>query len=150
MMLGLLLTSVIVVAATTVLHAFGTIYWIRYMMRHYSASGGHFSAHNAMPALTGTAVILLTLHLVEVMVWALAYLFILPDSQLDTLEKAVYFSVVTFTTVGYGDITLVDHEWRLLSGIEALNGILLVGWTTAFLFAVFQRSWKGLAHVDHG
>ena len=42
-----------------------------------------------------------------------------------------YFSIVTFTTLGYGDITLADHEWRLLSGIEALNGILLVLMTLA-------------------
>jgi hypothetical protein len=48
--------------------------------------------------------------------------------------------------LGYGDITLVEHEWRLLSGIEALNGILLVGWTTALLFLVVQRSWAIKAH----
>jgi len=48
--------------------------------------------------------------------------------------------------LGYGDITLVEHEWRLLSGIEALNGILLVGWTTALLFLVVRRSWETKAH----
>ena len=93
-----------------------------------------------------TAVVLLTLHLIEVVVWALAYMMVLPDQPFESLEKAVYFSVVTFATLGYGDITLIDHEWRILSGIEALNGVLLVGWTTALLFAVFQRCWKGLTH----
>ena len=58
----------------------------------------------------------------------------------------IYMSFVTLTTLGYGDITLVAHEWRLLSGIEALNGILLVGWTTALLFLVVQRSWATKAH----
>jgi hypothetical protein len=52
--------------------------------------------------------------------------------------------MVSFTTLGYGDITLTDSEWRLLSGIEALDGILLVGWSTALLFIVVQRSWKHL------
>jgi hypothetical protein len=47
---------------------------------------------------------------------------------------------VTFTTLGYGDITL-NSEWRVLSGFEAINGILLVGWTTAFLYAVIRRTW---------
>ena len=61
-------------------------------------------------------------------------------------ERAVYFSIVTFTTLGYGDITLPYEEWRILSGVEALNGILLFGWTTAFLFAVVQRSRSSLAH----
>ncbi|MEA3274251.1 MAG: potassium channel family protein [Pseudomonadota bacterium] len=149
-MLGLLLTTVFLVAVTVAIHAFGTMYWIRFLVCHYADPDGHFSAHNAMPALTWTAVVLLMLHLVEVIVRALAYLFILPGNQLDTVEKAVYFSVVTFTTLGYGDITLIDHEWRVLSGIEALNGIVLVGWTTALLFAVFQRSWRGLARVHRG
>ncbi|MEZ5579160.1 MAG: potassium channel family protein [Candidatus Competibacteraceae bacterium] len=83
------------------------------------------------------------LHVVEVTLWALTYI-LLPGDQLDTFEKSLYFSVVSFTTLGYGDITLTDSEWRLLSGIEALDGILLVGWSTALLFIVVQRSWKHL------
>ena len=59
-------------------------------------------------------------------------------------EAAIYFSFVTFTTLGYGDLTLSDG-WRLLSGIEALNGILLDGWSTAVLFAVVQRIWQSSA-----
>jgi len=43
-----------------------------------------------------------------------------------------------------------NHDWRLLSGIEALNGILLVGWTTAFLFMVVQRSWTTKAPGQDG
>ena len=52
-----------------------------------------------------------------------------------------YFSFVTMTTLGYGDITL-NSDWRILSGLEAIDGILLIGWTTAFLFAVLQRTWN--------
>jgi hypothetical protein len=119
-------------------------------LRRYADPNGDFSARAVLPALTSTAVVLLILHLVEVVIWALAYVLILPGDQLVSFEKAVYFSVVTFTTVGYGDITLIDHDWRVLSGIEGLNGILLVGWTTALLFAVFQRCWKGLVHGRRG
>ena len=50
----------------------------------------------------------------------------------------MYVSLVTFTTLGYGDITL-DLRWRWLSGIEAMNGILLFGWTTATLFWIVQK-----------
>jgi hypothetical protein len=46
--------------------------------------------------------------------------------------------------VGYRDVTLTQEEWRLPSGIEALDGILLVGWSTALLFLVVQRSWRSL------
>jgi hypothetical protein len=145
---ALLLTTVLLVAVTVAIHAFGTVYWIRYLGRHYTGADGTLRAHKALPALTWSAVWLLMLHLVEVIVWALAYLLIMPGEKIATFEEAVYFSVVTFTTLGYGDITLVEHDWRLLSGVEALNGILLVGWSTALLYTVFQRSWKGLAHTQ--
>jgi hypothetical protein len=46
-------------------------------------------------------------------------------TPIGTFEEALYFLIVTFTTVGYGDITLGAEEWRLLSGTEALNGVLL-------------------------
>ena len=143
-MLWLLLTTVLLVAVTVAIHAVGAHFWMSYLIRRYAGPDGYLKAHAALPAVTWTAVVLLMLHLVEVIVWALAYLLVLPGDHLDTFEKAAYFSVVTFTTLGYGDITLIEHEWRLLSGIEALNGILLVGWTTALLFLVVQRSWKGM------
>jgi len=145
-MLALLLITLVLVAVTVAIHAFGTVYWIRHLGRHYTGPDGHFRAHKTLPALTWSAAWLLMLHVAEVVLWAATYLLLMPGEKIATFEEAVYFSVVTFTTLGYGDITLVNHEWRLLSGAEALNGILLVGWSTALLYAVFQRSWKGLAH----
>jgi hypothetical protein len=82
--------------------------------------------------------------MLQVTLWAAVYRWVLPAGGLETFEQALYFSLVTFTTLGYGDITL-GPEWRLLSGIEALNGILLVGWTTALLFAVVQRTWRAMS-----
>jgi hypothetical protein len=61
------------------------------------------------------------------------------------LESDVYFPAVTFTTLGYGDITLSSEQWRVLTGIEALNGVLLLGWSTALLYAVVHRTWSGYA-----
>jgi len=141
-MLELMLVAIFLVVSSVAIHAFGTHYWLRYLVHRYAGHDGNFTSHMALPAVTSTAIVLMMLHVVEVVLWALAYLLFLPGDHLGTFEKAAYFSVVTFTTLGYGDITLVEHEWRLLSGIEALVGILLVGWTTAFLFAVVQRSWK--------
>jgi voltage-gated potassium channel len=141
-MFALLLTILALLAVTVAIHALGTVYWIRHLGRHYVGADGQLKAHKALPALIWSAVGLLSLHIVEVLVWALTYLLVLPGDELTTFEEAVYFSVVTFATLGYGDVTLVDHEWRLLSGAEALNGVLLAGWS-----AVFQRSWKGLVHA---
>jgi len=148
-MLNLALVAFFLVAVTVAIHAFGTTYWMRFLVHRYASHDGDIKARMALPAVTWTAIVLMALHVVEIAVWALAYLLLLPGDILNTFEKATYFSAVTFTTLGYGDITLVDHEWRLLSGVEALVGILLVGWTTAFLFAVVQRSWKNMGY-GHG
>lgn len=142
----ILLISVVMVAATVMIHAFGTTHWVRYAIKHFAGPDGHFKPHKSLPAVTWTAVVLMLLHVVQVTLWALAYRVLLPGDQLDTFGEAMYFSLVTFTTLGYGDITLADEHWRLLSGIEALNGILLVGWTTALLFLVVQKGWG--QHTD--
>lgn len=68
-------------------------------------------------------------HSVGAWVWAAAYIVV---GAFDTLEPALYFSLVTFTTLGYGDITL-NSDWRLLSAINAANGLLAFGLSTAFL-----------------
>lgn len=147
-MLETLLISVLLVAITVLVHAYGTHHWMRYMARRFVGPDGDFRPGKVLTAIISTAVTLLMLHVVEVLIWAVAYRVLTPISSLDTFEKAMYFSVVTFTTLGYGDITLPEQEWRMLSGIEALNGILLVGWTTAFLFAVVQRSWSSTARGE--
>ena len=56
----------------------------------------------------------------------------------DALEPAVYFSLVAFTTLGFGDIIL-EPDWRILSGLIATNGWILFGLSTAFLFEVIAR-----------
>jgi hypothetical protein len=75
------------------------------------------------------------LHLFEISVWAAFYLWqeAMPDWQ-----AALYFSAVTYTTTGYGDLVL-PAEWRLAGGVEALTGILMCGWSTAFFFTVVNR-----------
>lgn len=68
-------------------------------------------------------------HSVGAWIWALSYMVV---GAIDALEPALYFSLVTFTTLGYGDITL-SSDWRLLSAINAANGLLVFGLSTAFL-----------------
>jgi len=71
----------------------------------------------------------------ESTLWASFYVFV---GALATFGDALYFSIVTFTTLGYGDITL-DEPWRVLGAFEAANGIILFGWTTAIIVAAVQR-----------
>ena len=86
------------------------------------------------------AVLLLLIHVSEISIWALAYLQSPFITQIDSFTDAFYFSSVTYTTLGYGDIVL-DDPWRLVCGLEALNGILLCGWSTALLFVHVEHLW---------
>jgi len=94
---------------------------------------------------------LFALHTIEI--WSYAALYALLNSFQD-FEEALYFSTVTYTTIGYGygDLTL-PKPWRVLGAIEGANGIILLGWSTAFFFAVLQwiraleADWA--AHDDH-
>jgi len=78
---------------------------------------------------------IVVLHLVEITAWALVYDWTraMPD-----LASALYFSAVTYTTTGYGDL-LLPQDWRLVGAIEAVTGILMCGWSTGFFFLVVSR-----------
>lgn len=145
-MLRLSLIGSALIAITVMIHAIGTTAWVRYLSRRYFGKFPLSVAHTMM-LLVYTALVVLVMHAVEIVIWAICYQSLVPVSELASFEEAVYFSFVTFTTLGYGDITLSEGE-RLLSGIEALNGIILIGWTTAMIFAVVQHSWRGLSAPD--
>lgn len=82
--------------------------------------------------------LLIVIHAVEISVWALFYWWqkCLPD-----IESAFYFSSVTYTTIGYGDL-LLPLEWRMLGAVEGLTGILMCGLSTAYFFAVVSHMYK--------
>jgi hypothetical protein len=73
---------------------------------------------------------------VNVWIWGIFYRAV---GAFDGMEPSLYFSLVTFTTVGYGDLTL-GADWRLLSGLEAANGFLNFGWSTAFMVELVRRT----------
>lgn len=66
--------------------------------------------------------------------WGAVYLHL---GLFDDLETALYFAIVSFTTVGYGDV-VIDQNWRLLAGLTATNGLLVFGLFTAFLVEVLD------------
>ncbi len=73
----------------------------------------------------------------SIAIWIWAGFFLLIGCS--TLEQSLYFSMVAFTTLGFGDLTL-PQEWRLLSGMIAANGLVLFGLNTAFLIEVLHRT----------
>ncbi|HSG89319.1 MAG TPA: potassium channel family protein [Pseudomonadales bacterium] len=143
-----ILIGSVLIAASVIIHGVGTTWWVRHLAARYVGADGQLLASARLGALIATAILLTGLHLIEVLLWALTYLAVVPAGELESIEAALYFSAVTFTTLGYGDLTLAS-PWRLLSGIEAIDGILLIGWSTALMFAVLQRSWGNLQQIAH-
>ena len=134
------LIGAILIATTVIIHAVGTTFWVRYLATRFTGEDGLVQLNRSLRILVGTGLMLAALHAIQISLWAIVYLNMPYTDEINSFETAVYFSFVTFTTLGYGDITL-SESGRLLSGIQALNGILLVGWSTAVLYAVVQILW---------
>jgi uncharacterized membrane protein len=84
-----------------------------------------------------TAILATILHGIEAGIWAAAYriLAALPDNK-----SALLYSLSAITTYGHSEIYLNTH-WRLMGALEALNGVILLGLTTAFMYGMIQRAW---------
>ncbi|MGR8918030.1 MAG: potassium channel family protein [Gammaproteobacteria bacterium] len=122
---------------TTVVHAGA----MTFLLREYSVTeveGGPVPPRSPLVAVSGAILVMFVASVLEVLLWAVAYLAL---GALEGLERAVYFSMVTFTTLGYGDV-LLDERWRVLGSFEAANGIIMFGWTTAVVIAVVQRVYR--------
>ena len=74
-------------------------------------------------------------HLAQIALWALALLLC---GQISGFERAFYVSAQNYTTLSYGDVLLAER-WRLLGPLEAMNGLLFFGLSTAVLFAVMSH-----------
>mgnify|MGYP000745970897 CR=1 FL=1 len=72
---------------------------------------------------------------ISVWIWGLAFLGL---GLFSATEEAVYFAIVSFTTLGFGDI-LLPQDWRLLSGMASINGLLMIGLQTAMLIEILRR-----------
>ena len=112
------------VVATVVIHAVGIAVLLRAMIRSHALDRSGFRPVTGM--VIGLTCWLILVHLAEIAVWGLFYFW--QGCQPDA-ESAFYFSGVTYTTVGYGDLVL-PKPWRMLTPFEALTGILMCGLST--------------------
>ena len=120
---------------TTFVHAGGTLAALEVLRRPRFLHWGLRRGWTRVFLIASLVLMMFFAALVEVGLWAAAYRFV---GAFPAPEAALYFSTVTYTTLGYGDITLGDN-WRLLSSFQAANGIIMFGWTTALIFAFVQR-----------
>ena len=134
-MIKVLLCALALTAITVLVHAAGTLLSMRRITRLWSAHKDRPGRLRAERLVVGLVSALLLLHLVEALIWAV--FFVLIDA-LPGLEAAAYFSLTSYTTVGYGDVVLLE-PWRLLGPLEAAVGVLMFGWSTGVLVAVLGR-----------
>jgi len=96
----------------------------------------HFNITRTVSALFlfySTLVMLLG-NMIQIGIWALLFYVL---EQFEKYSEAFYHSTVNFTTLGYGDIVMSD-DWKLLGALEAVNGVIMFGLSTGFLFAVLN------------
>ena len=140
------MTGIILIILSVGIHAIGSTLWIRSLKNRLIETRVFIPPGRVVGILITTALFLILLHLAEIVLWSSAYIVIPGIHTIHTFSESLYFSIITYTTLGYGDITL-NEPWRLLSGMEANNGILLFGWSTAMLFAVVQRIWRDIHSI---
>ena len=141
MLIDLLLATGMVVF-TVLTHFFGLLLLIRLL----NVRGHHLRPQESLFGQWLVIVVVVlgifAVHTIEI--WAYALCFWMIGAVGPTFEAALYFSTVTFTTIGYGDIVL-GTQWRVFAAIEAANGLILFGWSTAFLMSL-MRQLRSLEH----
>lgn len=136
-----IIVGLIVIGLTVVIQGYGTICWVHRYDQKRRTQGNDYLRKKGVQLLITTSVFLIFIHLVQAAIWALVFMLLPEVTEFETFEKSMYFSLVTFTTLGYGEITIASGN-RILAGLEAMNGITLIGWSTAFMFAIFQELMK--------
>lgn len=132
------------ISATVIVYLLGTLASFAHLSRVRQRKKGKPGRLASEVQIARVVSVLLLLHLIESGIWAGFYRVsgVLPD-----FETAIYFSITSYTTVGYGDI-LLSPPWRLLGPIEAAVGILMFGWSTGIVVAAITRIYSLQAAGD--
>ena len=133
-MLANLALGRLIISATVIIHTLGLM-TITHLIGHLTDRLRMHGRRSRIVAMLTVVIGTFGLLTVQVWLWAIAYYLLGVVGDFDT---ALYFSTVTFSTIGYGDV-LPAHGWRLLSALEGIDGFLLIGWSTAYLITAGIR-----------
>ncbi len=117
---------------TTVIHSACTVATLQVLKVTHAGRWGPATHLTRATLIASVVLMMFGAAMVESATWAATYVAV---GAISGFEPALYFSTVTFTTLGYGDLVLPDG-WRLLASFQAANGIIMFGWTTALIVAV--------------
>lgn len=137
-MIAQLAVATVMVILTVILHGAGLALLGRMMHKELAEERAHhvpaMSARGLLFTL-GLVLGLFALHGTEIWLYAFVYEAI---GAIGDLETAVYYSTISYAGIGYDD-RYIQASWRLVSAIEGINGLLLLGWSTAFFVTVVTR-----------
>ncbi len=129
-----LFVGTVMISLNVVIHSFGLI-WVTHAMGWITDRWRLHGHRSHMLAMNSVVIGVFAVLTCEVWLWAICYELLGIVSDFPT---ALYFSTVTFATVGYGDI-VAHSDWRMLAALEGVCGFLLIGWSTAYLVAAGIR-----------
>jgi len=137
-MLNEILVAAIIVAVCVLVHVVGLLLMAELLLiRRDRLEQRDARTHHAIIMILVFSGILV-LHITETIVWAGFYY---ANALFSDFETSLYFSLTSYTTIGYGDV-LLPRNWRLLGVIQGVTGVLLCGISTAFFFAVMTAMFQ--------
>ncbi len=135
MMSSQLLLGTALIITNAVFHV-SCLVWLASLLRRIGTSATFVPNKRGMIFLLGVAVlVVIGIHTASAWAWAGVYYTL---GEFTEFSRALYFSVVTSTTLGYGDITLAER-WQLFASFEAMGGLILFGVSTAFLLCLMRK-----------
>ena len=135
--LGILIAGICVVIQGLTLLALFTM-----IKNYFEHLEDHFQVFRNCAVVVIIVWVLGFMHLVQVAIWAGAFLLM---GCFDNFYQALYFSLETYSTVGYGDL-VAPPKWKVFGGVEALMGMLMFGWSASFLFSIVSQFYKFRLH----
>jgi hypothetical protein len=137
-MIAQLAVSTIMVVVTVIIHGGGLALLGRMLRGEVQVEREHHIAQFAPRQMAFTLALVLALFLLHgTEIWLYAFLYEALGA-VDTLETAVYFSTISYAGIGFDD-RYIEPAWRLVAAIEGINGLLLLGWSTAFFVTIVSR-----------
>lgn len=137
-MLAELSLATVMVVTTVIFHAVG-LYTVARVLRLEEREEAiehiHPMSVRGFSVTLAVILALIALHGMEIWLYAFVYDLI---GAVQGLRQAVYFSTITYGAIGYDDSAMAEG-WRLVSAIEGINGIILIGWSTAFFVTLAAR-----------
>jgi voltage-gated potassium channel len=127
-------TAIVLVTLTLVLQSAGMAGLIQWAKEHLPRGLHRLGPLRAAVLMVRLTSLIVCMHMLEMLLWAWFYRW----ECFATWESAFYFSITSYSTVGYGDVVL-GRAWRLLGPIESITGVLMCGLSASFLFAIVHR-----------